>query len=403
MRILQEFIPLETHEVPSGTKVFDWTVPKEWNIEDAYVKTLRGERVVDFKKCNLHVVNYSIPVRAKVSSQELKAHLYSIPEHPKWIPYRTSYYKESWGFCVSHEVLHSLTEPEYEVCIDSSLVEGSLTYGEYFLPGDTDQEILISCHSCHPSLANDNLSGMALCTFLARCMSQTRSRYSYRFLFVPGTIGSITWLARNEQQASKIRHGLVVACVGDSGHMHYKRSRRGDAEIDRVVELVLKHSGKPYSIRRFVPYGYDERQYCSPGFNLAVGSLTRTPNGEYAEYHSSADDLEFIRPEHIIDSLLTYLEVIDALEANGTYRSINPKCEPQLGRRGIYESVGGGAKGQGTEMALLWVLSLADGTNTTLDMAEKAELPFDSVANAIEILMKHGLLERVAGTTEGGE
>jgi len=393
MRILQEFIPLAINEVPSGTKVFDWTVPKEWNIRDAYVKNLRGERVVSFNESNLHVVNYSTPVKARLSRDELQRHLFSIPEHPKWIPYRTSYYKESWGFCVSHEVLESLNEPEYEVCIDSSLANGSLTYGEYLVPGKTDREVLISCHSCHPSLCNDNLSGIALSVFLARCLNQTRPRYSYRFLFVPGTIGSITWLALNEQHASRIAHGLVVACVGDPGQMNYKQSRRGNAEIDRVVEHVLKHSGKPYKISRFVPYGYDERQYCSPGFNLPVGSLTRTPNGQYPEYHTSADNLEFVRPEHIVDSFKTYLEIVEALEANGIYYNLNPKCEPQLGRRGIYGSVGGGERGHGFEMALLWVLNLADGHASTLDIAEKAEMPFHTIAEATEILLKHRLLE----------
>ena len=271
--------------------MFDWTVPREWNIRDAYVKGPDGRRVIDFQESNLHVVGYSVPVRVRLPLAELRKHLFSRPDRPDVVPYRTSYYAESWGFCVSHRQLEQMPEGEYEVVIDSTLEAGSLTYGEYYLRGATDDEVLISCHICHPSLANDNLSGMALVAHLARHLSSRPRRYSYRFLFIPGTIGSITWLARNEEQASRIRHGLVVTGVGDPGPFTYKRSRRGDAEIDRAAAHVLRHAGGPYSIRDFSPYGYDERQFCSPGFNLPVGCLMRTPHGEYPEYHTSADDL----------------------------------------------------------------------------------------------------------------
>src|SRR5512146_371214 len=294
MERIQEIIPLTVHEVPSGTEVFDWIVPKEWNVREAYVNGPNGKKVIDFHRHNLHILQYSHPINRKMPLSELKNHLYSLPDHPDWIPYRTSYYKENWGFCLSQKLLDSLEEGEYEVVIDSSLSDGHLTYGEYFIAGESDDEVLLSCHCCHPSLCNDNLSGIALTSMLAKLLTPLTLRYSYRFLFIPGAIGSITWLAQNESRATRIKHGLVVTGVGDSGPLHYKKSRRGAAEIDRAVEHVLKHSGQPYHIRDFSPYGYDERQYCSPGFNLPVGSLTRTPHGQYPQYHTSADDLDFI-------------------------------------------------------------------------------------------------------------
>jgi len=392
LAVLRKHIPLEVHEVPSGTKVFDWTVPKEWNIRDAYVKDRKGSKVVDFGQSNLHVVNYSVPVHATVPLEELKKHLYSIPEKPALIPYRTSYYKEDWGFCLSHSALQSLSGPEYEVVIDATLKDGHLTYGEFVLPGETDEEILVSCHVCHPSLCNDNLSGIALATYLARSLQPLPRRYRYRFLFIPGTIGAITWLALHEAATARIKHGLVVACVGDGGSFTYKKSRRGNAEIDRVVEHVLRASGQPYRIREFTPYGYDERQYCSPGFNLAVGSLTRTPHGEFPEYHTSADDPSFVRPEHLAASLAMYRSVMEELEANRLYLNTNPKCEPQLGKRGMYRHAGGYGGGADRELALLWVLNLSDGTMSLLDIAEKSGLAFQVIRAAAEDLLAHGLL-----------
>ena len=295
LRRIGQHIPLSVHEVASGTPVFDWTVPKEWNIRDAYIKDASGKRVVDFKRSSLHVVNYSVPVRRTMSLEELKPHLFTLPEHPDWIPYRTSYYKESWGFCLSHRQLAELAAGEYEVCVDSSLVDGHLTYGECFLPGETSDEVLFSSHVCHPSLCNDNLSGVSLAFFLAKYLQSRPHRYSYRFLFAPATIGAIAWLAKNERQTERIKHGLILTCVGDAGRMTYKKSRRGNAEVDRAVAHVLKHGGE-HEITEFSPWGYDERQFCSPGFNLPVGCLMRTPNGRFPEYHTSADNLEFVQP-----------------------------------------------------------------------------------------------------------
>jgi aminopeptidase-like protein len=384
-------IPLDVHEVPSGTPVFDWTIPKEWNIREAYINDPNGQRVVDFRDHNLHVVNYSTPVDERMSLSQLKEHVHTLPEQPHLIPYRTSYYVEGWGFCMEDERLSQLQEGEYEVRIDSSLEHGSLTYAECYLPGETDDEILISCHCCHPSMANDNLSGIALATQLADHLRGLRLRNSYRFLFIPGTIGSITWLARNEERVQHIKAGLVAVCVGDPGHPTYKRSRQGDALIDRAAAHVLKHSEQPHRIVDFSPYGYDERQYCSPGFDLAVGSLSRTPHNEYAEYHTSADDLSLVRAEYLADSFTLYLSVIDVLENDESYLNLVPKGEPQLGRRGLYPPIG--AQGVGAElMARLWLLNLSDGQHSLLDVADRSGLPFRDIKEAARVLSESGVL-----------
>lgn len=393
LREIRMRIPLEMHEVPSGTKVFDWTVPLEWNVSDAYIMNREGKRVVDFKAHNLHVMGYSLPVRKKMPLVDLKDHLFTMPDHPEWIPYRTSYYKENWGFCLRHADFERLPDDEYEVVIDSSLQPGSLTYGEFYVPGETSDEILVSCHVCHPSMCNDNLSGIAVAVKLAETMVTRQRRYSYRFLFIPGTIGSITWLALNEQMVSRIKHGLVLTGVGDAGSITYKKSRQGNAEIDRAMTHVLRHSGKTYAIIDFFPYGYDERQYCSPGFNLPVGCFMRAQHGQYPEYHSSADNLDFVKAEFLVQSYEQCLEVLDLLEGNRTYMNQNPKCEPQLGRRGLYRAVAGQQEKQWTELALFWVLNASDGHHTLLDIAERADLPFGRIQSATEALLEVGLLK----------
>ena len=392
MRILQTRAPLELHEVASGTQAFDWVVPKEWNIRDAWIKNSRREKIVDFQASNLHVLNYSLPVRQIVRFEELREHLFSLPEQEELIPYRTSYYKENWGFCVTHRQLQSMTEDEYEVCIDSSLADGHLTYGELLIKGELEDEFLISCHSCHPSLCNDNLSGMSVGAYLAKYLSQQKTRYSYRFLFIPGTIGSITWLSRNEASSARIKHGLVLACLGDPGKMNYKKSRRGDAEIDRAVTHVLKSSGADYGISDFSPYGYDERQYASPAFDLAVGNLSRTPHGCYPEYHTSADNLDFVEPDSLADSYSKCLEIIEVVENNRRYLNTNPKCEPQLGRRGLYSTFGGRKDASNVELALLWVLNLSDGQHALLDIAERSGMAFSYLTDAAKSLLDCGLL-----------
>ena len=391
---LQHLVPLEVHEMPSGTRVFDWTVPNEWNIRDAWVANARGERVIDFRRHNLHVVNYSAPVRKRMTLSELRPHLFSLPDHPDWIPYRTSYYQESWGFCLTHRQLQAMPDADYEVCIDSTLAPGRLTWGEFFLPGESEDEVLLSCHSCHPSLANDNLAGMAVAIHLARRLAERPRRLSYRFLFIPGTIGSITWLAHNQDRVDRIKHGLVLSCLGDRGSPTYKRSQRGDTLIDRAASHVLRHSGD-HTILDFVPYGYDERQYCSPGFDLAVGCLTRTPNGKYPEYHTSADNLEFVSPEHLAHSLCACEAILDVLEHDARYRNLNPRCEPQLGRRGLYAGVAGKSELPALELALLWVLNQSDGDHGLLDIAERSGLEFNVIHSAASALKESGLLQPV--------
>jgi aminopeptidase-like protein len=391
LALIGEHIPIRTVEVPTGTPVFDWIVPKEWNIRDAYIKDMAGNRVVDFRQCNLHVLNYSSPVHSILPLEELKPHLFTLPERPDWIPYRTSYYHENWGFCLSHNKLVALEDGDYEVCIDSSLEDGHLTYGECYLPGRSKDDVLISCHACHPSLANDNLSGLAVATFLARHLSGRNLRYSYRFLFIPGTIGAITWLAQNRETAGHIRHGLVLTCIGDAGGFHYKRSRRGHADIDRAVAQVLRDQGESHEMLEFSPYGYDERQYCSPGFNLPIGCLMRSVWGTFPEYHTSADNLEFIGPVHLAESLRVCTAILDVLENDRRYCNQNPYCEPQLGRRGLYQNTGGAGIGVETS-ARLWVLNLSDGEHSLLDIAERSGLAFAAISDAAELLWREGLL-----------
>jgi aminopeptidase-like protein len=397
---LTHHIDLEMHEVPTGTRVFDWTIPREWTIRGAYIKNAAGERVVDFRSCNLHVLSYSQPVHAKLRLAALKEHVFTLPDQPQLIPYRTSYYAESWGFCMAHERLEALPDGIYEVLIDSSLEDGSLTYGEYRHQGETDDEVLLSAHICHPSLANDNCSGLALLTHLAKRLARLRTRYSYRFVFAPGTIGAIAWLARNEHRVDRIRHGLVVSCVGDGGGPTYKRSRQGDASIDRAMAHVLRHVGASPTILDFSPYGYDERQYCSPGFNLPVGLFQRSQFATFPEYHTSADDLDFIRADHLAASYRMIAAALEVVETDWRPLSTNPKCEPQLGRRGLYAAVGGSKDGPAKSIALLWVLNLADGRHSLLDIAERADLPFAVIAEAAHLLERYRLVVDQAGADE---
>ena len=384
---LQKEIPLHIREVPSGTQVLDWTVPNEWNIRDAYVKNSSGERLIDLKKSNLHVVSYSQPVNATMTLDELKPHLFSLPAQPSAIPYRTSYYNESWGFCLSHDDFEKLKDGSYEVVIDSDLKPGFLRYGECVIQGQVEEEILVTTHICHPSMYNDNLSGIAVATSLARMISESHPHFTYRFLFIPGAIGSICWLAANEDRVSKIRSGIVLTGVGDPGSPTYKRSRRGNSEIDRVMEYVLKADSPEFEIRDFSPFGYDERQFCSPGFNLPVGCLMRTPHGEYPEYHTSLDNLDFIKKESLEDTLRIAARCFELLEKNRFYQNLFPKGEPQLGKRGLYQAMGQQSKDrQSLQLAMLWVLNYSDGGHDLLDIAVKSSLPFDIIASATKLL-----------------
>jgi aminopeptidase-like protein len=394
--VVGELLPLERHEVPSGTDVFDWKVPKEWNIRDAYVADASGRRVVDFRQLNLHVVNYSVPVRRTMSLDELRPRLYSLPQFPDRVPHRTSYFNEDWGFCLRHRDLELLEPGEYEVVIDSTLEDGSLTYAECVIPGETDDEVLLSTHVCHPSLCNDNLSGIALATFLARHLLDRPNRRTYRLLLIPGTIGSITWLARNREALDRIRCGLVLSTAGDAGPLHYKRTRSGSSEIDQAVIHSLAHSGKQYEVRDFEPYGYDERQYSSPGIGLEIGSLTRTPYGQFDEYHTSADDLDFVRPDALEDTLEQHISALAVLDGNGRYVNLRPHGEPQLGRHGLYAALGGRKGDNSAELAVLWVLNFSDGDHSLLDIADRAGLPFAAVRAAADALLEVDLLADAA-------
>ena len=395
MQHIKQIIPLEIHKIPSGTKVFDWIIPKEWNIKDAYVKNARGERIIDFKKSNLHIVAYSVPIKKKISLKTLRKHLFTLPDIPDRIPYRYAFYKKTWGFCLSHNDLLKLEDGTYEVVIDSTLENGYLNYGEYLIPGERPDEVLISCHACHPSLANDNLSGVALAAVLAKHLSSIALRYSYRFLFLPATIGAIAWLWENNAHLSRIKHGVVLAGVGDSGKSTYKKSRIGDAEVDRAFIHSLKHSGQGYEILDFFPYGYDERQFCSPGFNLPVGCLMRTPYDRYPEYHTSADNLHFVLPENLADSFSKCLAAFKILEGNRLYLNLKPKGEPQLGRRGLYRDIAGQREAPLLDSAFLWILNFSDGNHSLLDIAERSGLAFQSVKKASDLLLKKGLLKEI--------
>lgn len=397
LRAVGREIPLTYHEVPSGTRVFDWEVPHEWNIREAWIRDSSGRIIVDFRNHNLHVMSYSTPVAAQLTLQDLRPHLYTLPDHPDWIPYRTSYYREDWGFCLTHRQLQQLPEDRYDVRIDSTLAPGNLTYAECRIPGETHEEFLVFTHVCHPSLCNDNLSGIALATLTAAELQKERPRLSYRFVFAPGTIGSITWLARNEEQLGRVGHGLVVGLAGDRGPLTYKRSRRGDADIDRIGALVLTRLDPKSRSIDFSPYGYDERQLCSPGFDLPIGRLTRTPNGEYPEYHSSADDFTLLDRGAFAQSAQALASILALADRNAAYVSLNPKCEPRLGKRGLFRAVGGMPPRE-FEHALLWVLNQSDGRRSLLDIAERSGLAFDVLAEAADALLAADLLQPVTVT-----
>jgi len=421
LQILQNHISLNISEIPSGTKVFDWTIPREWNINDAYIKNSKGEKIIDFKKSNLHVLNYSTPIRTKLSLQELLPHLHSLPDQPNVIPYRTSYYKENWGFCITHNQLINLQDDEYEVVIDSTLENGSLTYAEFFIQGESNDEVLFSCYTCHPSMCNDNLSGVVLFTFLAKHLKNLSLKYSYRFLFIPETIGAITWLSQNESNVKKIKHGLVAYCVGDPGNSSYKKSRQGNAEIDQIVMEVLKDTGEEHKVVDFFPTGSDERQFCSPGFNLPVGALVRTFAPEFSEYHTSADNTEFVKAQYLGDTLSKYVKVITKLEENfGKFKpndkeklgksikekndriflNLNPKCEPQLGKRKLYHDIGSQIPSQGgkkiiNQFALLWVLNYSDGFHYLSDIVKLSGYDLIDIENSADALVKSHLLKEL--------
>ncbi|MEZ5099311.1 MAG: DUF4910 domain-containing protein [Thermoleophilia bacterium] len=392
--VLSRDLPLEVVETPSGTQLFDWVVPREWNLREAWLAAPDGRRVADTARSSLHVLAYSVPTRERLRLDALRPHLFSLPDQPDLIPFRTSYHDDNWGFCLEHRVLESLPEGEYEAVVDATLEPGSMTSAELTIPGASDREILLTGYWCHPSLANDNLSGVVLLATLARLLLGRPLHYTYRFLWSPGTLGPLAWLERNRDRLDRVDGGIVAACVGDAGPLTYKRSRQGTSRLDRAVERALSDGGHPHSVRDFVPWGGDERQFCSPGFDLPVGCLMRTPNMEYPEYHTSADDLELVRPAQLAGSLRAYLDAIDVLETDVVYRSTSPHGEPQLGKRGLYRAISAGAPRpeEVGARAIQWVLNLADGRHSLLDMADRSGVPFAALREAAWKLADAGLL-----------
>lgn len=396
--ILREFVNLNIQEVPTGYRAFDWTVPKEWNIRDAYVKNSQGERVIDFRRSNLHVLNYSVPILATMTLEELRPHLYSLPEQPNAIPYRTSYYEERWGFCLSHQDLEGLTEGAYEVCIDSTLEVGHLTFADALLPGTSDLELVFSTYICHPSMANHELSGPVLSALLYWLLSECEHTYTYRFIYVPETIGALVYLSENGQHMREHMHaGYVLASLGRPASYTFKRSRRGGTPADKVAEHCLQHApdGTITEVIDFVPSGSDERQYCSPGFDLPVGLLTRPMYANFPEYHTSLDDLEFVSGDAIAESLKMCLRMVQVHELNRTYLNLSPYGEPQLAKRGLYPSLGGFGTVAARQESLerrMYLLAFADGSHDLIDIAARAGSPAWEFAPEIHELMDAGLL-----------
>lgn len=394
LNILKEIVPdIQTHEVPSGTEVFDWTVPQEWNIYDAYIETLDGRRVIDFKECNLHILGYSTPIDKIIGRDELLEHIYTQPEQPDWIPYVTSYYKERWGFCMSENQKQTMKDELYHVVIKSTLAPGSLTYGDLVIPGETEEEILFSTYLCHPSMANNELSGPVVQTELIKYVKALKNRrYTYRFVFIPETIGSITYCSRNlDVLKQNTKAGFVLSCVGDDLDYSIIESRYADTLADRVLKNVLKYHYPEYKTYSFLKRGSDEREYCAPGIDLPVCGVCRTKYGVYPEYHTSADNMNFISPEGLNGAYQLMVKVINALEYNYHYKVLC-KGEPQLGKRGLYPTIS--QKGSyDSVLAMKDLLAYADGRNDFIGISEIINQPVDVLIPIINKMMDNNLLE----------
>lgn len=393
---LNSILPINQIEVASGTPVFDWTVPDEWNISDAYVMNEAGERIIDFRRSNLHVVSYSEPIERTMSLDELRPHLHTLPERPRAIPYVTSYYSKNWGFCLAHEDYESLSPGTYTVKIESSLQPGSLTYGEFYLPGAKREEILLATNICHPSMANNELSGIALCAFLGRWLSGLKDRrYSYRILFLPETIGALTYLSKNlEALKRNVIAGYQVVCVGGPDKFTLMPSRLDGTLAERAARHVLTYLG-PFRIVGFQERGSDERQWCSPGANLPIASIMRSKYHDYPQYHNSDDDMTFVRPEHLAESFKVYKHCLSAIEANSRLNATVTVGEPNLGKRGLFPQLGGQSHLKTDLNALLDVLAYADGEHDLLSVAEKLGRPYWTYLNAIDQLKRAGLVEEL--------
>ena len=393
--VLRQVLPdLTVHEVPSGTEVFDWTVPDEWNIRRAHLIDPDGRRVIDFASSNLHVVGYSDPVDTVMNLEQLQQHLHSDPEHPEVIPYVTNYYTKGWGLCLPHSLRETLPPGDYRVLIDSTLAPGSLTYGELVVPGESNDEVFVSTYVCHPSLANNELSGPVVSVALALwLLGLPRRRFTYRFAFVPETIGAITYLSRNlEQLKSSVVAGYNLTCIGDEGDYSYLESRLGGLPIDRIARRAVLATARP-KLYSYLDRGSDERQYGAPGVDLPLISLMRTKYGSYPQYHSSADDLSFVTPAGLQGGLDLVRTCIEEFEEAVYYRT-TVLGEPQLGRRGLYHSMHGRTV-EDVFLLRTHVLAYADGRHSVTDMAELFQRPLADVAAVVAELLTHGLLEEV--------
>lgn len=398
LKILSEIIPLKVREVPSGTQCFDWTVPPEWNITEAWIKDENGKEIINFTNNNLHILGYSIPFEGWLTYQELAPHIFTLPDQPEVIPYLTSYYKERWGFCMAHKDFLALDQnARYQVKINSALdPSGSMTIADAYIKGESEKEIFFSTYICHPSMANNELSGPLVTSFIYDKLKNRKLKYSYRFIFVPETIGSIYYLSQfGEHLRNHLEAGFVVTTIGDNGKFSYKRSRRGNALPDRAAELILKQTQPEYNIENFFPTGSDERQYCSPGFNLPVGSIMRTRYAKYKEYHTSGDNKEFICFAAMQQSVELYLKVIELIENNKFYINKMPFCEPQLGKRGLYPSLGSQKDTALAVDAMMWVLNLADGTKDLIDIITASNHDYKTILSVAATLEQNGLLEEV--------
>ena len=396
--ILQEIIPLELSEVPTGSKVFDWEVPKEWNIKDAYIITPQGNKICDFKKNNLHVVNYSSPIDKSVEYGELIQHLKFLIDQPEAIPYVTTYYKENWGFCISKNEFDQLPkEGEYRVVIKSTLENGSLTYGDLVLKGSSKKEILLSSYLCHPSMANNELSGPICLAFLYKKILALKNRkYTYRFVVAPETIGVISYLSKyGTHLLNQLVGGYVLTCCGDRGDFTYKMSKNEDSIIDRVSKHILKFSQLNHKIVPFSVGGSDERQFCSPGFNFSVGSLMRTPYHQYKEYHTSFDNKNFISFSSMSETIELYFSFVKALELNDVYKNSNSFCEPQLGKRGLYPSSVNPDINRKKIHNRMHLLSYSDGKNDLIKVADLNNVSIFDLEQDVTDLTKSELLIKV--------
>lgn len=395
LKILKDICPLmKIVEVPTGTKAFDWQVPKEWNIKDGWIKNSKGEKIIDFKENNLHVMSYSTPVHKKVNLNELLENIYTLPEQPGWIPYITSYYKECCGFCMSENLKNSLQEDEYEIFIDSELKKGSLTYGEIIIPGKSKKEVLLSTYICHPQMANNELSGPCVAIHLAKWLKGRKNRYTYRIVFVPETIGSIVYLSKNLKKMKKNTiAGFVLTCLGDNNNYSYLESPYANTLADKVAQNVLKYHVSDYKTYSYLTRGSDERQYCSVGIELPVCSVMRTKYGEYPEYHTSADDLNFISIEGLNGSFEVYKKIITVLENNEKYR-MKYCCEPQLGKRGLYPTTST-KDAKPAIRNIINFIAYANGKNDLIDISNIINMEIEKLLPIVEDLKKAKLIEVV--------